>query len=89
MTKILILGAGGQIARHVVDMLAGRGDAKLTLFLRDAKKLGREVPANARVIEGDVHNAAKLKEAIAGQDIVYANLAGDIDMQAVAIIAAM
>lgn len=45
MAKILILGASGQIARHVVDMLAGRGDAEMTLFLRDAKRLGREVEA--------------------------------------------
>lgn len=89
MSKILILGASGQIARHVVEMLAGRDDAKLTLFLRDAKKLGRNVPTSARVIEGDVHDAAKLKQAVAGQDIVYANLAGDVDAQAEAIIAAM
>jgi len=89
MTKTLILGASGQIARHVVDMLADRGDADMTLFLRDARKLGRDVPANARVIEGDVHDAAKLKDALAGQDVVYANLAGDVDAQAEAIIAAM
>ena len=89
MTKILILGASGQIARHVVDMLAGRSDADMTLFLRNAKRLGRDVPANARVIEGDVLDAAKLTEAVAGQDVVYANLAGDVDAQAEAIIAAM
>lgn len=89
MTKILILGASGQIARHVVDMLAERNSVELTLFLRDAKKLGRKVPANTRVIEGDVHDAAKLKEAMGGQDVVYANLAGDVDTQATAIIAAM
>ncbi|QYM71723.1 SDR family oxidoreductase [Pseudochrobactrum sp. Wa41.01b-1] len=89
MTKTLILGASGQIARHVVDMLAGRGDADMSLFLRDAKKLGRDVPANSRIIEGDVHDTAKLKDAMAGQDVVYANLAGDVDAQAEAIIAAM
>jgi uncharacterized protein YbjT (DUF2867 family) len=89
MSKILILGASGQIARHVVDMLADRTDAELTLFLRDAKKLYRDVPANARIIEGDVHDAAKLKDAMTGQGVVYANLAGDVDAQAEAIIAAM
>ncbi len=89
MTKTLILGASGQIARHVVDMLAERNDAAMTLFLRDARKLGRDVPANARVVEGDVHDAARLKEAMVGQDVVYANLAGDVDAQAQAIITAM
>ena len=36
MTKILILGAGGQIAHQALPMLAGKGDVALTLFLRDA-----------------------------------------------------
>lgn len=89
MVKILILGASGQIARHVVDMLVSRNDAELTLFQRDAGKLSRDVAVNARIIEGDVHNAAKLKEAMLGQNVVYANLAGDVDAQADAIINAM
>jgi hypothetical protein len=59
-------------------MLAGRGDAEMTLFLRNAKKLGRDVPANACLIEGGVLDTAKLKEALAGQDVVYANFAGNI-----------
>lgn len=89
MTKTLILGASGQIARHVVDMLAERGDAEMTLFLRNVQKLGRDVPANARIIEDDVHNTTKLQEAMNGQDVVYANLSGDVDTQAKTIIAAM
>ena len=89
MTKTLILGASGQIARHVIDMLAERDDAEMTLFLRNVQKLGRNVPANARIIEGDVHNTTKLQEAMNGQDVVYANLSGDVDTQAKTIIAAM
>ncbi|TWI33899.1 SDR family oxidoreductase [Paracoccus sulfuroxidans] len=89
MTKVLILGASGQIARHVIDMLADRADTEMTLFLRDASRLGRNAPKNARVIEGDVLDTAKLKEAVAGQDVVYANLAGDVDAQAASIIEAM
>ncbi|HWD12093.1 SDR family oxidoreductase [Pseudochrobactrum sp. sp1633] len=89
MTKTLILGASGQIARHVVGMLAERDDAEMTLFLRNVQKLGRDVPANARIIEGDVHNTTKLQEAMNGQDVVYANLSGDVDTQAKTIIAAM
>jgi len=89
VTTISILGASGQIARHVVNMLAGREGVAMTLFLRDAKRLGRDIPGNARVIAADVLDGAMLKAAVAGQDIVYANLAGDIDLQAAAIIAAM
>lgn len=89
MKKIAILGASGQIAQHVIDMLAERGDTEMTLFLRDVRKLGRDIPDNARVIEGDVHDTAKLRDAVSGQDVVYANLAGDIDAQAAAIITVM
>jgi len=89
MTKLLILGASGQIARWVVDMLADQGDAELTLYLRKASKLGRPVPGNARVVEGDVLDAPLLAEAMAGQDLVYANLSGNVDAQAAAIVEAM
>ncbi len=89
MKKIAILGASGQIAQHVIDMLAERGDTEITLFLRDVRKLDRAIPDNARVIEGDVHDTAKLRDAVSGQDVVYANLAGDVDAQAAAIITAM
>lgn len=89
MTKILILGASGQIARHVVDRLAERDDISMSLFLRDARKLGRDVPGNARMIEADALDAAKLNAAMADQDVVYANLAGNVDGQAAAIVAAM
>lgn len=89
MKKIAILGASGQIAQHVIDMLAERGDTEMTLFLRDVRKLGRDIPDNARVIEGDVHDTAKLRDAVSGQDVVYANLAGDVDAQAAAIITVM
>ena len=74
---------------HVVDMLADRDDTEMTLFLRTANRLGRAVPANARVIDGDVLDAALLQTAMAGQDIVYASLAGEVDQQTKAIIAAM
>lgn len=89
MTKILILGAGGQIARHLVDLLAGRAGSVMTLFLRHSHKLGREVPGAARVVEGDVLDAVRLRQAMADQDVVYANLAGEVDAQAAGIVASM
>ena len=89
MTKTLILGASGQIARHVIDDLAGDDAQQMTLFLRNAAKLGA-APANARVVQGDVLDAAALGAAVRGQDVVYANLTGEnLDEQADAVIAAM
>ena len=90
MSKILILGANGQIARHVVRRLGDDAALKQTLYVRNAKRMHDPVPANATVAEGDVLDRAALDTAMAGQDIVYANLTGDdIDDQAHAIIASM
>lgn len=89
MAKVLILGAGGQIARHAIAMLAGNDDVRLTLFARNTARLA-DVPGNASTVQGDVLDAAKLKQAVTGQDIVYANLTGDdLDAQAKSVIAAM
>ncbi|MFJ9690554.1 SDR family oxidoreductase [Kitasatospora sp. NPDC101183] len=87
MTNVLVLGASGQIASWAIDMLADQG-ATLTLFARNKNHIGT-VPAGATVIEGDATNRAALAEAVRGQDVVYANLAGNIDEQARAIVAAM
>lgn len=90
MTKVLVLGAGGQIAHWVIEMLKENGGVELTLFLRHPAKLRAGAPNNSTVIRGDVLNTAQLNQAIAGQDIVYANLTGnDIDHQAKAIVDAM
>jgi len=88
--RILILGAGGQIAQWVVKALAGDPDIRQTLLLRDPKKLTGSEPANATIVIGNVLDKKLLKNALAGQDVVYANLAGeDLDKQAQAVIAAM
>lgn len=60
MKNVIIPGAGGNVARHVIA-----------------------------IIEGDVLNLAQLKEAIAGQGVVYANLAGDLEAMAKNIVRAM
>ena len=39
MTNLLILGAGGNIAGHVIDMLSAESDVHLTLFVRKANRL--------------------------------------------------
>lgn len=90
MKHILILGASGQIAQWVVKALAFEPDVRQTLLLRDPKKLTGREPANATVVIGNVLDQELLTDAMAGQDIVYANLTGeDLDRQAQAVIAAM
>lgn len=86
MTHVLVLGATGRIARQAVPMLAANGTI-LTLFARSAARV--EAPVGARVIEGDVLDPQALDAAMAGQDVVYANLGGEIVDQAEAVVAAM
>jgi uncharacterized protein YbjT (DUF2867 family) len=64
MTKVLVLRAGGQIARRAVEMLADE-DVELTLLLRDASKLA-DAPESARVVEGDVLDREQLDPAVRG-----------------------
>ena len=86
MSRILV---AIQIAKWVVAMLANENDIQQTLFVRDAKKLGDSIPSNADVVEGDVLNIDQLNQAVKGQDIVYVNLAGEVDLQVENIIQAM
>jgi uncharacterized protein YbjT (DUF2867 family) len=86
--KVLVLGANGQLARHTTPVLLEHG-AELTLFLRRAGRLANPDPARVRIVEGDALDVGALKAAMEGQDIVYANLAGDMAHQARSIVEAM
>ncbi|GAB2893326.1 SDR family oxidoreductase [Uliginosibacterium flavum] len=89
MTRILILGANGQLARNTIPFLLEQQEVTLTLYLRRAKRITNPDPARVRIIEGDVLNRNALEAAMQGQDVVYANLAGDMAQQARTIIDAM
>ena len=89
MTKILILGANGQVARNTTRVLLRDSDAELTLYLRRASRLKNPDPSRVTIVEGDVLDPKTLKRAMAGQVVVYANLAGYMKRQAEHIVAAM
>ena len=89
MKKVIILGASGNIAKHVIDILSSNKSVSLTLFLRNARKLRSINVTRCQIIEGDVLNYLQLKEAMHGQDIVYVNLAGDLETMANNIVKAM
>ncbi|MEO0034705.1 MAG: hypothetical protein RLZZ501_728 [Pseudomonadota bacterium] len=90
MTNILILGAHGRIARVATALFLADPRANLTLYLRDAVRLGRPGPEDrVRVVEGDVLDLPRLKAALTGQDVVYANLDGALEPMARAIVKAM
>ena len=88
-TKILILGANGQLARHTIPVLLGKADVVLTLYLRRAHRFKNPDPGRVTIVDGDVLDRPALREAMRGQDVVYANLSGEMAQQASAIIDAM
>ncbi|MCY8034312.1 NAD(P)H-binding protein [Bacillus sonorensis] len=89
MNNVLILGANGGIARYAIDLFLKETDAQLTLYLRNASRLRNMDSDRVRVMEGDVLDMETLKEAMIGQDVVYANLAGDLEKYARTIVEAM
>lgn len=87
-TKVLVLGASGAIAQHVIRFVNKNENIDLTLFARDVTHM-MQFETSAKIIEGDVLNANDLNEAVKGQDIVYANLSGAVDKMAKEIVSAM
>ncbi len=90
MIKIAILGAAGQIAQLVEPMLLKKTDADMVLYLRHPNKLHQVDESREKIIKGDASNFNELKAALAGVDLVYANLAGaNIEDQAETVVKAM
>jgi len=89
MTRVLILGANGQLARNTTRVFLETTDAALTLYLRRASRLANPDPSRVRIVDGDVLDASALSAAMQGQEVVYANLSADIARQAGAIIEGM
>ncbi len=89
MKKVIIIGASGSLAKYVIDELKQWNDVQLTLFLRDKNRLRDRNLSNVRVVEGDVMDYPTLKDAINGQQIVYLNLAGNLEAMAKNIVNAM
>jgi uncharacterized protein YbjT (DUF2867 family) len=89
MGNILILGANGQLARNTTRAFLRDTDAQLTLYLRHARRLPNPNAERVRIVEGDVLDRRTLETATRGQDVVYANLAGDMKEPAEHIVAVM
>jgi uncharacterized protein YbjT (DUF2867 family) len=89
MRNVLIIGASGGIAQIVTDLLIEEHGIQLTLFVRNMSRLKVNQITYCKVVEGNVMDIEALKSAMAGQDIVYVNLAGDLEKMAKNIVAAM
>ena len=89
MKKVLIIGATGSLARYVIEALQQMEGVSLTLFMRNKSKLTKNLADGCTLFEGDAMKYADVNLAVATQDIVYINLAGNLDAMANNIVKAM
>jgi uncharacterized protein YbjT (DUF2867 family) len=89
MKKVLIIGASGNIASLVTEILLDKKDIQLTLFVRNKNRLTDHDLSKAHIIEGSAMNYESVTAAVKGQDIVYVNLAGHLEKMAQNITRAM
>lgn len=73
MTKVLILGANGQIARIVEQrLLKEQPNAELTLFFRNSQRLADLADnKNVTIVDGDITDYDAINAVMKGQDVVY------------------
>lgn len=89
MKKILIIGATGSLAQYVIEALKALDNIELTLFSRNVNRLSPKVTDGCQIIQGDATNINDVKRAVEGKDIVYINLAGNLEAMAKNIVKAM
>lgn len=89
MKKVLIIGATGSLAQYVIEALKTLDNIALTLFARNKNRLSKKLAEGCILIEGDAMKFADVNKAIEGQDIVYVNLAGNLEPMAKNIVKAM
>lgn len=89
MRKVLIIGATGSLAQHVVAALKQIDNVALTLFVRNKSRLQISTRQGCTIIEGDAMQYESVKNAVANHDIVYVNLAGNLEAMTSNIVKAM
>lgn len=89
MKKVIVIGASGSLAQYVIEELYKLKDVHLTLFLRNKNRLRIGNLPNTTIVEGDVMDYPTLKRSVNGQDIVYVNLAGNLEALTKNIVKAM
>jgi uncharacterized protein YbjT (DUF2867 family) len=87
--RIIIIGAAGSLAQYVIEALKEIDNAALTLFVRSKDRLLKNIADGCAIIEGDAMIYSDVMNAIAGQDIVYVNLAGNLEPMTKNIVKAM
>ena len=89
MKNILIVGANGGLALTVIPVLLENPELTLTLVSRNIRRLQTFANERVNVVQADVMDLPQLESLMQGQDVVYANLAGNLEAMAENIVQAM
>lgn len=89
MKNILILGANGGLAQTVIPVLLENPELILTLVSRNIRHLQTFANERVNVVQADVMDLPQLESLMQGQDVVYTNLAGNLEAMAENIVQAM
>lgn len=89
MKSILVLGATGSLAQVVIEELIANPDLRLTLVARRPQALQHLNNERIQVVAADILQPQALLPLMQGQDLVYANLAGELVAMADNVINAM
>ncbi|GII95930.1 SDR family oxidoreductase [Sinosporangium siamense] len=68
--KILVIGASGNVSRHVVDGLVAAG-AEVRALTRSTSAAAFEPPAGVEVVHGDLREPETLRPALDGVQAVF------------------
>ncbi len=89
MKKVIVIGATGSLAEYVIQAIKDVKDVQLTLFVRNKNRLSKEISEECDLIQGDAIKYDNVTKAIAAQEIVYVNLAGNFEAMTKNIVRAM
>jgi len=89
MTNVLIIGATGSVGSVTRHYFLDNTTDQLTLMARNTQRLGQLNADRERAVAGSVSDAAALQSALAGQDVVFAALSGNLAGMAKTLVAAM
>lgn len=90
MTRILIIGASGQISQEAIDLYLENTDFDLTLLARNKAKLPEYNSNRVTVIEGDATDKSSVSNALDNVNTVFVSSTGEsLGDQAKTVIEAM
>lgn len=89
MTNVLIIGATGSVGSVTRQYFLDNTADHLTLMARNVSRLGRLNADREQAITGSVTDATVLKDALAGQDVVFAALSGNLGGMAQSLVSGM